>query len=320
MPANLTPEYLESEERFKKASSHSEKIEALEAMLRTIPKHKGTEKMQADIKRRLSRLRKESQRKGPVRASKPFYHVDREGVGQVVLCGPPNGGKSQLLKNLTQAEPKVAEYPFTTRAPQPGMMPFEDIQIQLVDTPALAPETLEPWQLPMIQQADAVLLVFDVNALDLLDQTEFVLRVFQERGISLQSGQKPPVIVLGNKAELSEGKQNFSAWQELYRAQFQAHAFSALSEENLNQIRHLLFASLKIVRVYTHAPGKKSEKSPTPFVLKRGSTILDAARVIHKDLARSFKFARVWGQARFDGQMVERGYLLEDGDRLEIHG
>jgi small GTP-binding protein len=319
VPANLTPAYLEAEQRFKSASSNPEKVGALEEMLRTIPKHKGTEKMQADIKRRLSRLRKEAQKKTPKASQKPFHYVEKEGAGQVILCGPPNSGKSQLLKNLTHAEPKVAEYPFTTQKPLPGMMPYEDIQIQLVDTPPLAPETLEPWQLVMIQQADAGLLLFDVNDPDLLVQTDFVLAAFKDRQIVFDGSQGPPLIVFGNKIDDPQGRVNFSAWQELYQEQFRAEPFSALSEENLGEIPQRLFDTLEVVRVYTKAPGKKPEADPTPYVLKRGNTILDVAVTVHRELAQNFKFARVWGKAKFDGQMVERSYLVEDGDLVEIH-
>ena len=154
MPANLTPEYFQAEQKFKSASSIPQKIGALEEMMRVIPKHKGTEKMQADLKRRLSRLRKESQKKKSTASQKPFYQIEREGAGQIIFCGPPNSGKSQLLASLTHAEPEVGDYPFTTRVPQPGMMPYEDIQIQLVDAPPLSRQFLEPWQLAMIRQAD----------------------------------------------------------------------------------------------------------------------------------------------------------------------
>ncbi|MCZ6486519.1 MAG: TGS domain-containing protein [Acidobacteria bacterium] len=319
MPANLTAAYLQAEQKFKSASSYPEKIESLEEMLRTIPKHKGTEKMQADIKRRLSRLRKEAQKKKPTASQKPFQYVEKEGAGQVVLCGPPNSGKSQLLENLTHAEPKVANYPYTTQKTLPGMMTYQDIQIQLVDTPPLDPETLEPWQLAMIKQADAVLLLFDVNDPNLLMQTEFVLTAFKDREIFLTGRQGSPVIVLGNKVDGPQGKENFSAWQELYQEKFQAEPFSALSDEYLSKIPERLFRFLDIVRVYTKAPGKKPLQNSTPYVLKRGSTLLDVAAAVHKDVASNFKFARVWGKASFDGQMVERSYLLEDGDLVEIH-
>jgi len=319
VPANLTHAYLEAEQKFKSASSNPEKVGALEEMLRTIPKHKGTEKMQADIKRRLSRLRKEAQKKTSKASQKPFHYIEKEGAGQVVLCGPPNSGKSQLLKNLTHAEPKVAKYPFTTQKPLPGMMTYEDIQIQLVDTTPLAPETLEPWQLVMIQQADAGLLLFDVNDPDLLVQTDFVLAAFKDRHIVFDGSQSPLLFVLGNKIDDPQGRGNFSAWQELYQEQFQAEPFSALSEKDLVKIPKRLFDALEIVRVYTKAPGKKPEANPTPYVLKQGNTIFDVAVTVHREMAQNFKFARVWGKAKFDGQMVERSYLVEDGDLVEIH-
>ena len=289
-------------------------------MLRTIPKHKGTEKMQADIKRRLSRLRKEAQKKKTTASQKPFYYVEREGAGQVVLCGPPNAGKSHLLNNLTHAAPEVADYPYTTRAPLPGMMDYQDIQIQLVDTPPLAPEILEPWLLAMIEQADAALLLFDVNDTNLLEQTEFVLKVLEDRQISIDDRQSPAVIVFGNKIDGPQGKTNFATWQELYQKKFRAEPFSALSDDHLTRIRQSLFDVLQIVRVYTKAPGKKPEKKPTPYVLKRGSTIVDVATTVHKDIAQNFKFARVWGKAKFEGQMVERSYVVQDGDLVELHG
>jgi ribosome-interacting GTPase 1 len=319
VPANLTPEYFGAEEKFKKASATPEKITALQEMLRAIPKHKGTEKMQADIKRRLARLRKESQKKKSPASQKPSYYVEREGAGQVVLCGPPNGGKSQFLDRLTHAAPEVADYPYTTRRPLAGMMSYQDIMIQLVDTPPLAPEILESWQLAMIEQTDAALLVFDVNDANLLEQTEFIVKTFEDRGISI-SGQRPKFIVLGNKIDAPHGTSNLAAWQELYQAQFQAEPISALSDACLAQLRQRLFDVLEIVRIYTKAPGKKPADNPTPYVLKRGSTIVDVARTVHKDIAQSFKFARVWGKTRFEGQMVERSYIVEDGDLVELHG
>ena len=319
MPANLTAQYLEAESKFKQASTSTEKVQALEEMLRAIPKHKGTEKMQADIKKRLSKVRKESQKKKSSASQRPDHYVKHEGAGQVVLCGPPNSGKSQLLTNLTHARVEVADYPYTTRVPQPGMMPFEDILIQLVDTPPLSPESLEPWQLAMIQQSDLALVVFDVNDSELLDQTEFILSKLEERGITTAPDQRPGLVFLGNKLDQPQGETNFSAWQELYQGQFRAEPFSAVSPTCLEELRLRLFKLLDIIRVYTKPPGKKPERNTDPFVFPRGSTILDAAATVHKEIAQSFKFARVWGHSRFEGQMVERSYVLEDGDVVEIH-
>lgn len=319
VPANLTPQYLEAEERFKEASTPREKLEALEEMLRTIPKHKGTEKLQADIKRRLSAARKEIQKKRVTHTQKPVWQIDREGAGQVALCGPPNSGKSELFTRLSGVAAEVADYPFTTRLPQPGMMPFEDIQIQLVDLPPLAPESLEPWQLGLIQQSDVALLLFDVNDPHLLEQTEFVYKTFDERGLWSSEPKRPRTVILGNKVDKAQGSENFEAWMELYGHLFQAEPFAALSSEQCSSLRRRLFELLDVVRVYTRAPGEKPDPNATPFILRRGSTVLEAAAAIHKDLAQNFRFARIWGRTKFDGQMVERSHVLEDGDWLEVH-
>ena len=166
MPANLTPQYLDADKRFRQAKNAAEKISALEDMLALIPKHKGTEKMQADLKRRLSKAREEAQKKGKAGARGNTYHVPREGAGQVVLVGPPNSGKSTLLAMLTNAIPEVGDYPFTTRKPLPGMMDFENVKIQLVDLPPIAPEWTEGWVYALIRNAELVLVLVDLASDD----------------------------------------------------------------------------------------------------------------------------------------------------------
>ncbi len=320
MPANLTPQYHEAEDRFKLATTPADKVAALQEMLRLIPKHKGTEKMQADLKKRLAKLKKQSQSRGGKVAHRPFHHVEREGIGQVVVCGPPNSGKSALVDKLTHAQPEVADFPFTTRAPLPAMLHFEDVQIQLVDTPPLAPEVLESWQLAQIAQSDIALLVFDVNDPQLLDQTEFALAELADRKIRLDgSSLRPKTLVLGNKIDVAGGMDNFEAWKELYGERLAAVPFTTSQKEYLTRLSRRLFDMLEVVRVYTKRPNKPPEKDAAPFVLRHGSTVLDAAAAVHHDFAESFKYARIWGKNKFDGQMVERTYIVEDGDLLEIH-
>ncbi|HSR54289.1 MAG TPA: GTPase [Acidobacteriota bacterium] len=317
MPANLTPQYHEAEERYKKAVEYQEKLEALEEMLRIIPKHKGTEKLQAELKSRLSKLRKGGAKSGPATTTKTHHQVDKEGAGQVVICGPPNCGKSQLVDSLTAADVDVADYPFTTRVPQPGMMPFEDIQIQLVDTPPLADETLEPWQLALIERADTALLLFDVTDPSLLEYSDFVLKALGERGIQIGEKASPPLLVLGNKIDLPGARDEFEAWQELYGEQLPARPFSAVSEGDLLALKPQLFKLLDVVRLYTKAPGHR-EPEGTPYILKRGTTMIEAAAHIHKDFAENFKFAKVWND-ELEGLMVEREYPVRDRDLAEVH-
>lgn len=320
MPANLTPIYHDAEERYKKASSDPERLAALQEMMAVIPKHKGTEKLQADIKKKIARLRKDLQKhKSSSSSHRPFHHVDREGAGRAVLTGPPNSGKSSLLKRVTRAEPEIAGYPFTTRAPQPGMMDFEDIKIQILDLPPLAAEVFEPWHLATLEQSDVNLFIFDPSDPLLLDQTEYIIRKLDERGLSLDRKKRPVSIVLTNKMDLEGSEDNVAAWKELFPQVRESIPVSVEQDSDLTQLRRMIFLSLGVVRIYTKPPGGKRNDDEKPYILPRGSTVIEAAAHIHKDLAQSFKYAKIWGEGMHDGQMVERDHVINDRDCLEIH-
>src|SRR6266566_9587820 len=139
MPANLTPEYKAAEAAFRKARDPRERLERLREMLRVIPKHKGTDHLQGDIKRRIKELSEELERapKGGGRGGLPLA-IRPEGTAQLALIGPPNAGKSSLHARLTASGAQAAPYPFTTQYPEAGMMPYEDIRFQLVDLPAIS--------------------------------------------------------------------------------------------------------------------------------------------------------------------------------------
>ena len=324
MPANLTPQYLEAEQHFKSAKTTEQKISALEEMQATIPRHKGTEKMQAELKRRLSKL-KTTQEKKPTSRAGMIYRVEKEGAGQVALIGPPNSGKSQLVCSLTRAAPEVADYPFTTRLPLPGMLHFEDIQIQLVDLPPVHPEFAESWLYQIIRNADVSLLVIDLSDPDLLEDLETTLTEVGNAKVQLSEG--PPsalgwvskrTLLAANKQDRPEARDNLEILRELYGERFRILPVSAELGEGLGELRRGVFDLLGIVRVYSKAPGKKADFT-APYVLKRGSHLLDFASHVHKDFATQLKYARVWGHGRFEGQMINRDYLLQDKDVIELH-
>lgn len=327
MPANLTPEYLEAERAFKQAATTPEKIAALEHMLAVIPKHKGTEKMQGELRRKLAKLRQEpdrARRAGPARSA-PVYQVEKEGAGQVALAGAPNTGKSSLVRRLSAAMPEVGDYPFTTRLPTPGMMPFEDIQIQLVDLPPLDPTYGEAWVPQAIRYADAVLLVVDLAALELLDEVENTLALLDRAKIALAtSAQLPygyvarPALLVANKLDAPGARDNFDALTDLYAGRFPAVAVSAASGEGLENLKRGTFDLLGIIRVYTKERGKKPDLT-APYVLKAGATVADLAARVHKDFLANLKYARLWGHGRFEGQMVHRDHILADRDIVELH-
>lgn len=323
MAANLTPQYYEAEEAFKKASTIEEKISALEEMLAVIPKHKGTEKIQADLKRRLSKLRDEGQKKAKAGRADPF-HVERQGAGQVAMLGFPNTGKSSLLAALTRARPKVAVYPFTTTLPLAGMMPYQDILIQLVDTPPVTESTVPPGLSGTLRNSDALLLLIDAGSDDCLEQLHFCLNYLAEKKIIRNDSSSnargiPPerLLVLLSRADQDHSGERTEILRELGPPGVKLCPVSVQTGAGLEELKEKIFELLGVIRIYTKVPGKEPDLK-APFILKRGSTVADLAGAIHRDLPRTMKTARIWGSARFAGQAVMRDYELQDRDIVEI--
>ena len=338
MPANLTPDYKAAEAAFRKARDPRERLESLREMLRLIPKHKGTDHLQGDIKRRIKDLSEEIERppRGGARSG-PALVIRPEGAAQLALIGPPNAGKSSLHARLTGSAAHAAPYPFTTQYPEPGMMPHEDIHFQLVDLPAVSSEHAVPWFASALQTADAALLVVDLGDPDGLDQVETVHAVLRDRSVTLtdrwetaakstvdEGGEDPfalrlPTLLLANKADrLADAEAELRVFLEMAGLRYPALAVSATTGQGLGKIGAWLFGHLGIVRVYTKAPGHPPDRH-RPFVLRRGETVEDVARLVHKDLGRALRYARIWGTSGFDGQQVGREHPVTDGDVLELH-
>jgi ribosome-interacting GTPase 1 len=329
MPANLTPQYKEAEQRFRVAQDHEEKLAALREMLALLPKHKGTEKLQADLRRRVAKLEEEGERshRGAAHRHDPG-HVVREGAGQWVLVGPPNAGKSALVRALTHAHPEVAPYPFTTRVPQPGMMPFEDVQVQLVDGPAVTPHHTESYMPNLVHGADGVLVVVDL-ADDSLAEAGRTISALLERARVWPATRPPPhdappfllmrpVLLAINKCDLDEDGAFAELARESLGLDVPTFVVSAEQGTGLDALRRGLFESLERIRIYAKEPGKKPDTT-RPFVLPRGATVHDLALQVHKEIAERLKYARIWGSSMFDGQQVEREHELADRDVVELH-
>src|SRR5262245_14785402 len=176
MAVNLTPQYHEAEAEYKRAQTNDEKLACLRKMWVELPKHKASEKLQAELKRKISDLAAEVEhdRKHPKKAG-VSYKIPRQGAGQAILVGAPNGGKSRILTRLTRAAPEVAPYPFTTREPSAGMMDWEDAKVQLIDTPPITAEHMESYLSSMIRTADTAVLVLDLGDDDCPFTAEAVL-------------------------------------------------------------------------------------------------------------------------------------------------
>ncbi len=331
MPANLTPDYMEAERLYKQARTDQERMAALEQMLSTVPKHKGTEKIQSDIKHRMAKLRELSEEKSGKGGGKRGVNlfVPREGAGQVILIGPPNSGKSSILGFFTKAQVEIADYPYTTRQLQPGMMPFGNVQIQLVDTPALSPEMFEPWMTSAIRSSDYLILVVDLMSPGILDDLEFIKNTLRQHRIELnrsapekfddEGNARIKAVILGTHLDLEGAKDNLEALRDIYGKDLDILALSFKTGEGADKFAGEIFQRLEVVRIYTKSPGKPADRSD-PVVLRKGSTVDDFARGIHKDLEQNLKYARIWGKNKFEGQRVPRDYVFEDEDICELHG
>ncbi|MBD3414642.1 MAG: TGS domain-containing protein [Candidatus Aminicenantes bacterium] len=330
MPANLPPQYFETEKKLKTTNDPVEKIEIMEELLSIIPKHKGTEKLQALYKKKISKLKSKSQKKSVTARHEPSYHIDKSGAGQVVLIGPPNSGKSMLIKSLTNAEPEVADYPFTTHKPYPAMMKYENVQVQLIDTPPITKDYLEVWHTELIKNADTVLLVIDITSRDPAEDITVIQDVLGEKKIVLspENNEKPTdkkqsrfqkkCLVVLNKDESPQNSDVKELIKELIETQFSFISCSAAQNKNLKSLSKRIFDSLEVMRVYSKIPGKKPSYDE-PFIFKHGSSVMDMAKAVHKDFAQNFKYARIWGQKKYEGQKVNKEYKLQDGDVIELH-
>jgi ribosome-interacting GTPase 1 len=323
MPANLPPQYYDAEKRYRAAKTPEDKIEALETMLAIMPRHKGTDHLYGDLRRRIAKLQEEAERKAVT--SRASFYIRKEGAGQVALVGLPNVGKSQLLAAVTDALPDIAEYPFTTKSPNIGMMKFENIQIQVIDTPAVTGRDSRVWLNNVARNADLIAIVVDLSR-NPAGEVEVTLQELESVGIVPTTivsaegliGKRPrKMLIIGNKSDLDTP----DGWQQLknrYGQRFPMLAVSATSGTNLNDLKKSIFHALDIIRVHTKSPGQKPDLTD-PIILKTGSTVKNAAEDVHKDFKAKLKYAVVWGSGKFDGQRVSQDHVLQDNDIIELH-
>ena len=329
MPANLTPQYLKVEEEYRRATSVEEELKYLQLMLQEIPKHKGTDKLQADLKAKIAKAKKEVQVEKSSGKKGHGVRIPRQGAGMAVILGGPNAGKSQLLASLTRATPEVAPYPFTTHVPAPGMMPWEDVTVQLIDTPPITADFMEPYTQGLVRAADLALLMVDLGDDDGIDAMVAVLDRLNATktrlGGALIAGRGGRRAFLhadfpGRQQDRPTRRRGASGMlHELCPLDFTEFSISAQEKTGLEELRHAIYQSLDMLRIYSKLPTAKAPDMQRPFTVRRGSTLLELAGLVHKDFLAGLKFARVWGEAVHDGTVVKGDYVLHDKDIVELH-
>jgi ribosome-interacting GTPase 1 len=335
MATNLTPQYHKAEEAYRRATTTEEELKWLEVMLREMPKHKASEKLQSEIKQKISRAKKEVEAAKRAPAKVHGVRIPRQGAGTAILLGAPNAGKSQLLAALTRATPEVAPYPFTTRTPLPGMMPWEDVQVQLIDTPPVTHDIFEPYMHGLVRAADVALLVLDLGSNEGADECQAVLDKLNttktrlartshldEDDIGLSYTQ---ALLVANKIDLDDAPVRLELLHEGHAAHaakswdFPEYVVSAQAGTGLAELRDAIFRALGVIRVYTKLPRAKEPDYERPFTLRRGGTVADVAALVHKDFTEQLKSARVWGAGVHNGTTVKGDHVLEDKNVVELH-
>jgi hypothetical protein len=325
MPANLPPEYFKAEQWFRGATTNDEKILALEHMLRVMPKHKGTDHLRADLRRKLSKLKE-----APTKKSKTkhvdIFHIPRTGAGQIALLGTPNCGKSSVVAALTNAKVNVADFPFATSAPVPGMVMFEDIQIQLVDMPPITADYVAPGQVGTYRNCDIIAIVIDLSG-DVAEQESICLNFLESRNLLIDA-ETPALDEDGNplgkrafyictKSDIAK-TDAFETLKKTCKYPFEFAEISTKTSVGLDKLPEKLFSLLNIIRVYAKPPGKSADMDE-PFTLPAGATVMDLASTIHRELADKLKSAKIWGTGVYDGQNVQLSHVLNDKDIIELH-
>ncbi len=332
MPANLPPQYQKLEEEYRQEKDLGRRLELLQEMLREIPKHKGTNHLQGELKSKISKLKQQlegGKKTATAKHSAPD-HIPREGAGQLVLFGPPNSGKSSILGALTHAHVEITDWPFATRKPAPGMAKWENVRLQLIDTPSIAPEYCDPYVFNIIRTGDIAVLVVSLGDDDLLERYEYVTSRVLE-GKVLLAGLKEPdpkfptalpkkTMIVATGADLPDAQTRLELLRDEIGHEATVIPVSIPTREGLDRFLSTGFAMLELHRAYTKAPGKQPDLDD-PVLLKHGATVADAARSIHKDIAERLQFARIWSPKKpaLDGTRVPADHVVEDGDILEFH-
>ena len=330
MPANLTHTYLKAEQAYRRAVTPADELACLQEMLREVPKHKGTDRLQADLKQKISRTKQliEQQRQRGV--GKPTtFRIARQGAGRVVLVGGPNAGKSQLLASLTRATPEIAPYPFTTRDHTPGMMPWEDVMIQIIDTPPITGDMFDPITQTLIRGTDLVVVVVDLGADEGLEQVRELLDHLKATKTRLAAKSYLDEADIGvsytqtifalNKIDMPGAAERIELLHEFGTYEMSEYLISAPSSETLDGLRQAIFEALGVVRVYTKTPSEKTPDYSHPYTIRRGQSLLEVAEQVHKDFAQKLKYAKVWSAPTHAGTVVRADYVPRDRDVVEFH-
>ncbi|MEK6760925.1 MAG: GTPase [Nanoarchaeota archaeon] len=299
---NQSPQYQKAEVNFLNAKNDTDRLVFLEEMIRECPKHKSSEKMLANLKTRLIKLKEKIARQEKTRKSgKSSRQGIRKEDMQAVIVGFANSGKSSLISSLTKATPEISQYPVTTRKPEVGMMPYSGMNIQLVEIPAIKSEYYDKG---VVHTADTILIL--VNKIEEIDEIKKEIGRFMGKQI-----------IIFNKSDLLSEEQKRKISSNMQSKKYDFILISTKTKENIEKLKEKIFKSFDKLRVYTKEPGKKQTERPT--ILEKGSTAKTLAEKILHGFSKKVKETKVWGpSSKFPGQKVGLNHELKDMDIVEF--
>lgn len=303
MPINAGPEYFAAKLRYEAARTTRDRIKALQEMITAAPKHKSSEHLLAQLRKKLADLKKElvTNAKKKAGSGGGGWAIRKEGDAQVVLLGYPSSGKSTILSRLTNAKPLIADYPYTTQAPEIGTMKYSNVDVQLIEVPAIAEGTSESERgsalFSIVRNADGLVLV--VDARDFQRQLSVVMNELKKSGITGK-----PALAIVTKGSRADAVGNIEP------------RVKTIEDKDPEVLKREIWEMLGKIRVYTRK-GERTEERP--MVMKKESTVRDFTSMIHKELLDDFRFARVWRKGSpYSGQRVGLDFALRDEDTVEI--
>jgi len=299
MPINAGPEYFAAQKKYLSAQTLQEKIFYTEELIRTAPKHKGSENLLKELKTRLKKLKQQSKKSKKSGVAKKG--IRKEGF-QCALIGPPNSGKSSLLAKLTNAKPEIQPYPFTTTEPEIGTLDYGGVKAQIIDLPSIGSENFES---SIVHTADCLLIVLE-NIQQL------------EEAYSHIKNPKASKIITINKTDLLSDNDLRKLNATLKSKKINGLAISCTTNHNIEQLKEKIFRQMHVIRVYTKEPGKP--KTSLPITLPENSTVKDAAESIRKSFSHQIKETRLTGpSSKFPNQRIGLTHKLKDLDTVEFH-
>jgi len=338
MPANLTPQYLCAEADYRKAVTPGDQLGALRKMLREIPKHKGTDRMQADLKTKIAKLRMVVERgDATVTRSCTANSIAKQGVGRVVMIGPTGGGKTQLLQSLTRVSVSARSDVsgaslFSTRAPQVGMMRWQDCPLQLIDLPSIGYQPAEDELAQWVRSADLVWLVVNIASDDLIEQAQHAIDRFamEKTKLGLETALDPSEIgvktvatmIVATGVDLLASEEQVASCLESLKGflslQLPTVAISALEKMNLESVLEHSLKKMQIVRVYCKHPKESEPDLEKPLFIRHGESLREMAAQIHRSLVERVKGAKVWKPGETQFLSVKPDYQPTDCDIVEL--